>query len=150
MCDQPVPLWILEDPCDSWFWDTLRNPDSCGAASHGLIPFQFLYFLGLHAENEHDFRLEMLTAEIWHRIARKCAGTGGRWSVSGQKHVHPKASASRSDCCSSRDHTRPHRLSFALSAVLTMNARRFLRTHSLSAMGEHSLKRVKGYCFGSC
>ena len=59
-----------------------------------------------------------------HRIARKCAATGGRCSVSGHQHVHPKASASRSEIYWSRDHTRPHRLSFALAMVLTTNARR--------------------------
>ena len=41
-----------------------------------------------------------------HRVARRCLGTGGRCSVSGEKHVHPKASASRSECYSSRDHAR--------------------------------------------
>ena len=40
-----------------------------------------------------------------HRVARKCAGTGGHCSVSGQKLVHPKGRASRSECDSSRDHT---------------------------------------------
>ena len=30
-----------------------------------------------------------------HRIARRCAGTGGLCCVSGQKHVHPKISATR-------------------------------------------------------
>ena len=39
-----------------------------------------------------------------HRVARKCAGTGGRCSVSGQKHLHPMASKSRSKLSSSRDH----------------------------------------------
>ena len=47
-----------------------------------------------------------------HRIARRCVGTGGRCSVSGQKHVHPKASASHSDIHSSHDHTRNPCLSF--------------------------------------
>ena len=49
------------------------------------------------------------------------------------KHVHPRASPSRSDVYSSRDHTR-----FALylsRLTLTMNARRFQRTHPLSGMG---------------
>ena len=49
--------------------------------------------------------------------------------------MHPKASASRSECYSSRDHTRLPRLSVALTVVLTMNARRFQRTHLLSGMG---------------
>ena len=66
-------------------------------------------------------------------MARKCSGTGGRCSE--QKHAHPKASASRSEICSSRDHTRPHRLSFALAMILTVNARRFQRTDPLSETG---------------
>ena len=68
-----------------------------------------------------------------HCIARKCAGTSVRCNVSGQKHVHPTASKSRSEFCSPRDHTRPPFLSFALAMILTMNARRFQRTHPLSA-----------------
>ena len=55
------------------------------------------------------------------------------------KHVHPKASASRSECHPSRDHTRLPRLFSALAMVLTMNARRFLRTHPLHKMGDCSL-----------
>ena len=48
-----------------------------------------------------------------------------------RKHVHPNASASRSECYSSRDHTRSPRLSFALAMVLTMNARRFGRSSGM-------------------
>ena len=73
------------------------------------------------------------------RIARKCAGSGGRCSVTGQQHVHPKTSASRSKLSSSRDHTCPRRLSFALAMVLTMNARRFQRTHPLRGMGDYGV-----------
>ena len=46
-----------------------------------------------------------------------------------------KASAARSERGSSRDHSRPPRLSFALAVVLTMNARRFQSQHPLSGMG---------------
>ena len=70
-----------------------------------------------------------------HRIGRKCVGTGGRCSVSGQKHVHPKASASRPEFCSSWVHTRTSRLSLALAMILTMNARRFQRTTLLCGVG---------------
>ena len=69
------------------------------------------------------------------RVARKCNGTGGHCSVSGQKHGHPKASASRSECGSSRYHSYPHRLSRALAVVRTMDARGFHRTHPLGGMG---------------
>ena len=36
--------WILEHPCDSWLWDVPKNPDSCGAASHGQSPSGCLHF----------------------------------------------------------------------------------------------------------
>ena len=55
--------------------------------------------------------------------------------MSGQKHVHPKASASRSEYGSSRAHTHPLRLSFVFAMVLTSNPRRFQRSHLLSDMG---------------
>ena len=43
--------------------------------------------------------------------------------------------------CSSRDHTRPLGSSFELPMILTMNARRFQRTHPLRGMGDYSLYR---------
>ena len=76
-----------------------------------------------------------MDSRVLHCIARKCAGTGGGCSVSGHKHAHRKASKSRSELCFSRGDTRPHRLSFALAMILTMNARRFQRTHPFSEMG---------------
>ena len=44
-----------------------------------------------------------------------------------------------------RDHTRPLRLSFALAMVLTMNARRFQRTHSFRGMGDYSVSASKDF-----
>ena len=44
------------------------------------------------------FMVGNVDSRDWHRIARKCAWTGGLSGVSGQKQVHPKASASRSGC----------------------------------------------------
>ena len=55
--------------------------------------------------------------------------------MSGQIHVHLKASAARSEYGSSRDHTHLSRLSLALAMVLTMNAQRFQRAHLLRDMG---------------
>ena len=59
-----------------------------------------------------------------------CAGTLGRCSESGQQQfiqrLPPHAQS---------DHTSPPRLSLGLAMVLTMNARRFQRTHPLSGMG---------------
>ena len=76
----------------------------------------------------------MWSAGILHRIARKCAGTVGRCSVTGQKHVHPKTSASRFEVPSLRDHARLPRLSSARAMVLTMNARRFQRTRPMGVI----------------
>ena len=89
------------------------------------------YFFGSPSRKRTLFLVGGVDSRDLHRIARNCAGAGGRCGVSGEKHVHPKASASR---CS-REFTRPLRLSFALAMILTMNARRFQRTHLLSGMG---------------
>ena len=70
-----------------------------------------------------------------HRIARNCSGTAGRYSVSGQNMFIQRLPASRPEFCSSREHTSPLRLSFALVVILTVNARRFQRKHPLSGMG---------------
>ena len=45
-------------------------------------------------QEENIFLVGNLVNKCSHRIARKCVGTGGRCSVSGQKHGHPKTSAS--------------------------------------------------------
>ena len=133
--------WILEPPFDSWFWDVPKIQTLAAEPRTAWALTDFCVFWDLHAESEN---------RDLHRIARKCAGIGGRCSVSGQKDVQPKASASRSEFCSSRDHTRPARLSFELAMSLTMNARRFQKTHPLRLMGDYSLKRVKGDWYGSC
>ena len=62
-----------------------------------------------------------------HRTARKCAGTGGRCSVSGQRLPHRARSGFLNVT------TAFHQVGF-LAMVLTMNARRFQRTHHLSGM----------------
>ena len=118
--------WILEHLCDSWFWDVPKIKALAARPRMAWAPVEFSRTL---------FLVGKVDSRVWHRTARKCGGTSGRCSVSGQKHVHPNASASRSECCSSRDHTRPLRLSFALAVVLTVEARRFQRTHPLSGMG---------------
>ena len=51
--------------------------------------------------------------------------------------------------CSSRDHTGPHRLSFALAMLLTVNVRCFQRTHPLPWHGRLFTHGVKGYWYGS-
>ena len=106
------------------------------------LPWRIIEFLVQVEESERCFWLGTWTGRDVHRIARKCARTSGRCNVLGQKYVHPQPSASRPECYSSRDHTRPLRLSFPLATILTMNARRFQRTHHLSGMGS-SLNATK-------
>ena len=86
--------WILEHPCESWLWDVpniqilVAQPRTSWALAHFCVfgsPSRKPLFLVGNKDNRDS-----------HRIARKCAETGGRCSVSGQRHVHPKASASRS------------------------------------------------------
>ena len=55
-------------------------------------------------------------------------------TVSEQKHVHLKESVSRSEFSTSRDHTRPLRLSFSLAIILFMSVRRLHGTHLSSGM----------------
>ena len=73
-------LWILENACDSWFWNV---PKIQGLAAQSG-PWR----------SQNRKRTLFLAGDVdsrdAHRIARKCAGTGGRCSVSGQKHVHPE------------------------------------------------------------
>ena len=54
---------------------------------------RIILFLVHSTEGERYFCL-VVDSRDSHRVARKCSGTGGRCSVSGQQHVHPKASAS--------------------------------------------------------
>ena len=111
-------------PCDSRLWDVPKIRTFAGATSHGLGGGNMCFWITVQ---------EAIVASGWER-GPQCAGTG-RCSVTGQKHVYPKASASFSKFSSSRDHARPLRLSFAPAMVLTMNARRFQRTHLLSGTG---------------
>ena len=122
--------WIVEHPCDSWLWDmpTIQTLAAQPRTAWALADF---CVLGSPCRKRTLFLVGNVDSRDLHRIARKCAGTGGRCSVTGQKDVHPKASASRSKFSSSSDHARPPRLSFALAMVLTMNARRFQGTHPL-------------------
>ena len=59
-----------------------------------------------------------------------------------KKHIHPKASTSRSEFCS---HVTTTALPGYLSrlSILTMNARRFQRTHLLRGVGDYVLNASK-------
>ena len=123
-----------------------ENRRSCCTASYGLGPSGFFLIFWISTQETNIF----LVGTGQQRLAPNCSQVcweSGRCSVSGEKHVHPKASASRSESCSSRDLARPHRLSFALAMVLTMNERRFQRTHLLGGTG-FSLNASKADCVG--
>ena len=120
--------------CGTWRKSRLLG----GTASLGLGPGGWVCVRALPCRKRTLFLVGNVDNRDWHRIGGKCVGTSGRCDVSRQKHVHPKTSASRSEFCSSRDHTT---LS-VLAMILTMNARRFQRTHSLSGMGS-SLNALK-------
>ena len=98
--------WILEHPCDSWLWDVQKSKLlRRNLARPG--PWRIIVFSVRRPESEHFFGSETRT-----RIARRCAGTGGRSSVTGRKTlVHPKASAPRSVRYPSGDQTLPDYLS---------------------------------------
>ena len=74
----PTP-WILEHPCDSWFWHAPKiealavQPHTAWALAH-------------YCRKQTWFLVGNVDRRDQHRIARRCAGTGGRCSVSGQKH----------------------------------------------------------------
>ena len=98
--------WILEHPCDSWLWDVQKN-EAFAAQPRTVWALACYCLLGSPSRKGTFFGSEPRT-----RIARRCAGTGGRSSVTGRKTlVHPKASAPRSVRYPSGDHTRPDYLS---------------------------------------
>ena len=138
--------WILEHPCESWLWDvpkirTLAAQLRTAWALAGLCVF------GSSCRKRTLFLVGNVDSRDLHRIARRCARTGGRPSVTGQKHVHPKPSASRAFFCPSRDHTRRLRLSFALAMHGSHHERTTIPENtSLSGMGS---SLVKGYWYGS-
>ena len=72
--------------------ERVGNPDCCGATSHGLGQ-EHSGVVGSPCRKRTLFPVGNVDNRDAHRIARKCAGTGGRCSVTGQKHVHPKAAS---------------------------------------------------------
>ena len=102
-----------------------EDPDSCGATSHGPVPGELLCVSDLHAEKVIYFWLGIWTAEIHTVLLASVLGQADVAVCLEKNMFIRKASAARSERGSSRDHSRPLRLSFALAVVLTMNARRF-------------------------
>ena len=125
-----------------------EDPDSCGTASHGLGPGGFLHFwitvqeanvVSGWTRGQQRFSTVLLASVLGQVDAAVCRD---------KKHVHPMASASRSKLSFSRHHTGPLRLSFALATILTMNARRFQRTHPWRGMGDWTLNASKDIGMG--
>ena len=104
----------------------------------------FLRFWITVRTRERCFWSETWTVEICTALLANVLGQGGRCSVSGQKHFHPKASTSRSEFFFALHVTTPALRVYLwrLLVILTMNARRFQRTHPLSGMGS-SLARQR-------
>ena len=114
-------------------WDVPKNPNSCGTASHGVGPGRFLHF-GIPVP-----KADVLAG--WKRRQQRFAPDCShmcwdRWTLQcfRAKKFTLQSSLSRSDRFSSRDNTRAPKMSFALAMILTMNARRFQRTHTSSGM----------------
>ena len=134
---------IRQHPCDSWLWGGANIRSSCGAALHSLCPARSLYFwFTMQTANVVSVwecgqqRFAPYSSQMfWDRWTLQCFRT--------KTYFHPKASAPRSEFCFSREHTRSPLLSSALAMVLTMNARRFQRTHPLRGMGDYSLNRQR-------
>ena len=122
-----------------------ENSHSCGTASHGLGLVESLYFW-ITVQNSN-------VVSGWKRGRKRLAiagvlGQAGVAMFQVKKHGRPKMFASRSEPCSSRDHTRPAMLSVALAMVLTMNARRFQRTQPFRGMVDYPLNASKDIDMG--
>ena len=136
------------------FWNTrvIRGCGTCRKSKllrHGFArpgPWRIFAFFGSPRRKRTLFLVGSVDSRDLRRVARTCAGTGGRYSVSRQnkKFIH-MASASRSKSSSSPDHTRALRLSFALATILSMNARRFQRTLISFEWNGIFTQRVKRY-----
>ena len=137
---------ILEHPCESWLWNVPKI-QTLAAQPRTAWALADFCVLNLHAGSERWFWLGMWTTEICAVLLANVLGHVDV-TVFQAKHVHPKASLSRSECYSSRDHTHPPRSSFALAMIVTMHARRLQRTHPLSGAGS-SLNASKDMTLGS-
>ena len=130
---------ILEHPIDSWLW-SVPKIQTLGAQLRMAWTLTDVRISMQRA----NFCFKFGDKRCLRRIARMRAAKRGRCITTGHTHAFmSKASASRSHFSSSRDHTRPPRLSFALVMVLTMTARRFQRTHPLRGMGNYSVNASK-------
>ena len=127
--------WILEHPHDSWLWDV---PKISALAAR---PSGFFCIFGFPYRKRTLFLVGTVDNRDLHCTARKCAGRGGRCSVTGENmftHRLPHHAQSL-----------PHHVTTPALLLLTMNARRFQRTHPFRGIGEHSISASRDFWMAS-
>ena len=75
---------ILKHQCESWLWDVPKTQTFAAQPRTTAWAPAFFGFLDHHAESGLCSQSEACCRDL-HRIARTCAGTGGRCIVTGQK-----------------------------------------------------------------
>ena len=129
----PACLGFWNTRFDSWFWD--RKSRRLGRSFARLGPCRIFAFVGPPCRKQTLFPVGNVDSRDLHLVHTSVLGLVSVAVFQDKNTFILKASASRSKFSSSRDHARPHRSSFALTTVLTMDARRFQTTFSLSGMG---------------
>ena len=76
--------WILEDPCHSRLWNVPKIQALAGQPHTAWALAGFCVF-GSPYRKRTLFLDGNVDGRDWHRVGRRCFGTGGRRSVSGQK-----------------------------------------------------------------
>ena len=132
--------WITELPRRSWLWDVPKNPHSCGTAQpRAAWTLADFCVCGSPCRKRTLFLVGNVDCRDLHRIARKCAGTGGRCSVSGQKNMFIQKFPH-------------HAQSFPLHATVPAYVSHFAMIPTMNTSFEWNViftKRVKGYWCGS-
>ena len=124
-------LWILEHPCDSW---TCQESRPLVTASHGQGPARFLCFWISMQKANVVSGWECRQPGFAPYCSKVC---WGRWA---SQYVRTEKTCS--EFLSSRDHTQPSRLSFALAVILTMNTRRYQQASKDIGMGVADLAPI--------
>ena len=128
--------WILEHPSDLTL---AAQPRMAWAPA-------FFAYLDHYAEGERCFRLETWTADICTMLLANVLEQVDVAEFQ-DKNMFIQRLPHHAQSFALHVTTRPPRLSFAFAMILTMNARRFQRTHPLSGMGS-SLNASKGVRMG--
>ena len=128
--------WILEHPCDSWFWDVpkieaLAAQPRTAWALGGIIAL----FGSKCRKTNIDSGWKCGRQRVSPNCLAECTGTGGCCSVSGQKQVKPKIFASTLRGLILHVTSTPCPFIFhACHGSHHDRKRRFQRTHLLSGM----------------